>query len=119
MKRRGSRWAKGGGGGERKEKKREEIGREGRKTLKKTRNKKKRRGKDETDKNTESSRPLGAFRSRLDLGTDSAPFLAAPLVSIRLTVIKEEAVSLSTVSPLCLHGARRDPKGCKNLSLLP
>lgn len=119
MKRRGLRWAKKGGGGERKEKKREEIGREGRKTSKKTRNKKKRMGKDETDKNTESSRPLGAFRSRLDLGTDSAPFLAAPLVSIRLTVIKEEAVSLSTVSPLCLHGARRDPKGCKNLSLFP
>lgn len=118
MKRRGSRWAKGGGG---KKKRKEKRGnrKRGEKKLKKTRNKKKRRGKDETDKNTESSRPLGAFRSRLDLGTDSAPFLAAPLVSIRLTVIKEEVVSLSTVSPLCLHGARRDPKGCKNLSLLP
>lgn len=52
--------------------------------------------------------------SRLDLGTDSAPFLAAPLVSIRLTVIKEEAVSLSTVSPLCLLGrASRSKRGAK------
>lgn len=77
-------------------KKRERKERKGEKNVeKKRKEKKKRRGKDETDKNTRAADLFAhSPSSRLDLGTDSAPFLAAPLVSIRLTVIKEEPSSL-------------------------